>query len=199
MTVMGRGSGAVVKNVSLRTDTPGTDAGAISNASAIVPGMRTYSISLDDVRTRIENVPDVERVAVRRQSNGNISVHVKMRRAVAFWTDGEKFFPLTADGTIINQPSEEHPKLGILFRGNLPDDITKITKIATGSGLGPDFMEWVEGRRWNMVIGDITVQLPEDSVADAVSLLAEMEKKYGLLSREIFVIDMRDKGRTLVR
>ena len=58
----------------------------------------------------------------------------------------------------------------------------------------------VAGRRWNVQIeGRIDVRLPEDDAAAAWAQLAEIERRQGLLSRDVVVIDLRLPDRLVVR
>ena len=132
--------------------------------------------------------------------NGNLKVKVEMHHAVAQWTDGQAYFPLSADGTIVKRPSDTRDAASVLFRGTLPADISEITKSAHNMIGKLDYLEWIESRRWNMqTLGGITVMLPEDNPAAAIATLMVLDEKHGLLSRNISVIDMRDDARILVK
>lgn len=61
-------------------------------------------------------------------------------------------------------------------------------------------MEWIEGRRWNLVtMGGITVMLPEENPVQAISTLISLNQNHGLLGKQLKVIDMRDNTRILVK
>lgn len=200
MTTLGHGSTAHVHNISISSDTRGPELGAVAAAAAVAPGTHTYSVDLDALAARIAETPGVRAAAVRRMPNGNLSVRVKMYRAVAQWTDGEAYFPLSADGTIVRRPSDERDPASVLFRGPVPDDISDITDAARNMTDKIDYMEWIEDRRWNMITTDnITVMLPEDNPTAAIAALMMLNKKHDILSRDIHVIDMRDDARILVK
>ncbi len=200
MTVLGHGSAARVHSISISATSRTPDLTSVAAAAAIAPGTHTYSVDLDAQAARIAAPPGVRDVAVRRLPNGNIAVKVKMYQAVAQWTDGEAFFPLSADGTIVRRPTDTRNAASVLFRGPVPDDITEITKAAHTIINRLDYMEWVEGRRWNMHTADgITVLLPENGAAAAIAALRVLDEKHDLLSRDIRIIDMRDDARVLVK
>lgn len=200
MTGLGYGAAARVHNISISADNGNKDLSALAAAAAVAPGTHTYSVDLDALNARIANVPGVRASAVRRLPNGNLSVRVKLYRAVAQWTDGENFFPLSADGTIVRRPADERSPGTVLFRGPLPDDISEITKVAHNLVGHLDYLEWIEQRRWNIVTtGGITVMLPEQDPAAAISSLLVLNKNHNILSKDIKVIDMRDNARILVK
>lgn len=197
---MGHGVAARVHTISISATPRVGDLNAVAAAAAVAPGTQTYSVDLDTLAARISAVPGVRDAAVRRMPNGNLAVRVKMYTAVAQWTDGDAFFPLSADGTIVRRPEAQRDPASVLFRGPLPDDISEITKAAHNLIGNLDYMEWIENRRWNLQTkSGITVMLPENKPADAIASLIVLNEKHDLLAREISVIDMRDDARILVK
>lgn len=200
MTLMGHGPTAKIHTISISSDVRGTDLTPVSAAAAVPAGTHSYSIDLDAICGRIAATPGVKTASIRRMPNGNLRVRVQMYTAVAQWTDGGAFYPLSADGTIVRRPSETRDAASVLFRGDVPDDISEITKAAHNMIDRLDYLEWIEHRRWNLhTTGGITVMLPEDNATGAIASLIMLDDKYGLLSRDISVIDMRDDTRTLIK
>lgn len=200
MTAMGHGAVAHVHSISISAHPRTTDLGPVAAASAITPGTHTYAIDLNAMAARVAATPGVRNASVRRMPNGNLAVRVNMYRAVAQWTDGDAFFPLSADGTIVQRPETERDPSSVLFRGPIPTDISEITKAAHNLIGNLDYMEWIEKRRWNIhTTGGITVMLPEENPAAAIATLVMLNEKHNLLSRNISVIDMRDDARILVK
>ena len=200
MTAMGHGAAARVHTISISATPRVGDLNAVAAAAAVAPGTNTYSVDLDAMAARIAATPGVRDAAVRRMPNGNLSVRVKMYTAVAQWTDGDAFFPLSADGTIVRRPEAQRDPASIVFRGPLPDDISEITKAAHNLIGSLDYLEWIENRRWNIqTTGGITVMLPEKNPAAAIASLIVLNEKPDLLARDISVIDMRDDARILVK
>ncbi|MDR1337498.1 MAG: cell division protein FtsQ/DivIB [Rickettsiales bacterium] len=200
MTSLGRGPATVIKSISVYSNSSKHNLAAVVAAAGIAPGTRTYSVNLDDVNARIAAVPDVKTSAVRRLPNGNLAIKVKLHRAVALWTDGQDFYPLSADGTVIRRPIGSRPENTVVFRGVLPGDISEIAKTARGLAPHLDYLEWVEDRRWNIrTNGGITVMLPESGPIAAIGALDLMDRNHRILSKKITVLDMRDGARILVR
>ena len=200
MTFMGYGPISTVRNISISADTKNKDLTTMVAAAGIAPGTHTYSVNLELINERLLNTPGVRESAVRRMPNGNLSVRVHLYRAVAGWTDGTYYYPLSADGTVVNSPSEEKKPGVVMFRGPLPNDISDITKAATNLIGELDYMEWIDNHRWNLVTSDgITVMLPEENPTGAIASLVVLNDKHNILSKNIKTIDMRDSARILVK
>lgn len=199
MVGMGRGKLAQVHNISIVTDSRDADMDAMRAAAGGLV-RNTYDVDLDVLNARIAAVPGVKQSAVRRLPNGNLAVRANMHRAVAQWSDGESYFPLSADGTIVNQPSSARDIGAVVFVGALPKDIAEITSAARNMVADVAYMEWIENRRWNIVtMGGITVMLPEENPVGAISTLISLNQNHNLLGKKIQVIDMRDGARILVK
>ena len=200
MTAMGQGRNAYITNISISADQSDKDLSAIVAAATMTPNTRSYSVDLNTLNTRISGVPGVKTSAVRRMPNGNIAIKVTLYRAVALWTDGENFFPLSADGTIVNKPTDVRDESHVVFRGPIPKDISEITNAAHNLVGDLDYMEWIENRRWNIYTKDgIVVMLPEDDPLAAIGTLVALNGNHNILGKQIKMIDMRDSARILVK
>jgi cell division protein FtsQ len=200
MTGMGRGTNAYINNISISADQSDKDLSAIVAAATLAPNTPSYSIDLDMLNERVSKVPGVKKSAVRRMPNGNISVRVALHRAVALWTDGQNFFPLSADGTIVNKPTDVRDMSHVVFRGKLPDDIAQITNAAHNLVGNLDYMEWIENRRWNMYTNSgIIIMLPEENPTAAIGTLISLHNNHHILDKDLKMIDMRDSARILVK
>ena len=146
------------------------------------------------------SVPIVRNAATRRLPNGTLRVRVELHRAVAQWTDGVAFYPLSADGITVETPNATRDTDAIVFRGTLPNDISDITKATQPLAQIIDYLEWIENRRWNIVTNDdITIMLPESDPLASVRELISLNETQNILGRDIKIIDMRDPSRILVR
>lgn len=200
MVVSGHGSLSRVRNISISSDSSDMDLSAVAAAATLAPNTRSYSVNLDDVNARVGSVPGVRKSAVRRLSNGNLSVRVSLYRAVALWTDGENYFPLSADGTIVNKPTQTRDASHVVFRGTVPENISDITKAAHNFIGRLDYLEYIENRRWNVYTTDgITIMLPEADPVSAIGALVMLNSKHDILNKKISMIDMRDTARILVK
>lgn len=189
-----------IRNISISADQNNKDLSALAAAAQIAPNTRTYSIDLDEMNKRIGAVPGVKESAVRRIPNGNLIVRAKLYHAVALWSDGEMYFPLSADGTIVNQPTTERNMANVVFRGTVPSDISHITEVAHNLVGRLEYIEWIENRRWNVhTTNGITIMLPEENPIPAMGTLIGLNNKHQILDRKIKIIDMRDPSRILIK
>lgn len=176
---------------------------SIINALNISPNTKSLNITLSDALTKIQTLPDIESVAIRRLGNGNLEIHIKTRHGVAIWNDGKKFYPLTANGELINRPTVERPNDSVMFIGALPKNISKIVSAMHNAQKitnKTDYMEWIENRRWNIkTIHHTTILLPETDPDMAIKKLNDLETNNQILIRKISTIDMRDSNRILIK
>lgn len=199
MTGMGHGPVAQIHSISITSDAEKSDLSALRAAAGGLV-RNTYDVDLTELNERIGNVPGVKSSAVRRLPNGNLKINVKMHHAVALWWDGEHYYPLSADGTVVNRPTLERDETAVVFAGPIPNDITEITKAAHTMLSDIGHLSWIENRRWNITTtGEIVVMLPENDPVSAISTLIAMNQNHKILSKDIDIIDMRDSARILVK
>lgn len=200
MNGLGRGRASIIHNISISADSHDSDLTTIQTVAAAGLGAKTNSLNLETLNRRIGDVPTVQESATRRLPNGTLKIKVKLYHAVAQWTDGVAFYPLSGDGTVVQTPSSTRDSSAIVFRGKLPEDITEITGAVHAMAGDIDYMEWIENRRWNIITHDgITVMLPESDPVSAVRSLRSLNEKQNILAKDIKVIDMRDSARILVK
>ena len=200
MVHTGHGDLARIRNISIFSDRHDQDLSTIAAATAIAPNTPVKSVNLEHMKDRICSVPGVKDCAVRRLPNGNIIIRTTTHKTVALWTDGNNYFPLSADGDIIDTPTNVRNIADVVFRGELPNDISEITRAAHHLVGNIDYMEWIENRRWNIhTTGGITVMLPESNPTSAINTLIALNSKHKILGKAIKIIDMRDDARILVK
>ncbi len=200
MTVTGHGDISHVRNISISADQNDKDMSALASAAWVAPGTRSYSVDLSALNNRVSSVPGVRKSATRRLPNGNLSVRVSLYTAVALWTDGEHYYPLSADGTIVNRPTDARDIGNIVFRGPVPSDISDITNAAHNLIGALDYLTWVENRRWDLhTLNGITIMLPEKDAISAIGNLITINNTHKILGKDIHTIDMRDSSRILIK
>ncbi len=201
MVGLGHGELARVHKISFTTDIENKDMTMLTGAISMPKNTPFYSIDLDTLTSNLTNIPVVKDAAIRKLPNGTLRVRVSYHQFIAAWTDGENYFPLSDDGTIVRDPSPDRPESALLFRGPVPQtDLTDITNAANDMATDIDYLEWIEERRWNIHTNNgITIKLPENDFQHAIANLITINKNHNLLGRNIHVIDMRDPARILVK
>ena len=207
MIQIGNGKLANIHNISLVANPHDHDLSAVETVakSALHAPMRALDLTV--LNNRILAVPGVRNVATRRMPNGALRIRIEMHKTVALWTDGVAYYPLAADGTTVDIPSDVRNEGALVFRGMLPDDISEITRVTRPIATLIDYIEWIENRRWNIVTTDgITVMLPEDDFDTpeneyilAIHELISLNDNKNILGRDIKTIDMRNTSRILVK
>ncbi|MCL2338573.1 MAG: cell division protein FtsQ/DivIB [Proteobacteria bacterium] len=201
LVIIGTANIAPIGNITVQTnaDLSATD---ITNAMTLSAGKSVYSANMNDALSKIMEIPDIKNAAVRRLPNGRMAVKVEQRKIVATWTDGVKFYPLAADGHVVQLPFAAKPDGMLVFSGNLTTDIGGILnaiKNAPSVAQQVSHLNWTDGRRWDMTTaGGITIRLPENGAIAAIARLNALQKQNSILDRSLAVIDMRDPERTLV-
>ena len=197
---MGRGPISYVKHIEITSNSREIDTEAIKIAIGVQPGTRIRSIDLHQINNRVLSVPGVKNAASRRLPNGDLIIKTQQHKAVAMWSDGLFFYPLSADGTKIDTPFDRPDKNTIVFRGDLPDDLTDILNSVSVLSEYIDYITFVESRRWNIYTRNgIVIYLPEDNPNVAVNKISVLNQTHKILSRDLKVIDMRDGARILVK
>lgn len=197
---MGRGPVSTVNHLDITGDTQNLDIDAVTAAVGVQRGTAIRSVDIRQINNKILAVPGIKNASTRRLPNGNLIVKTEMHKPIAMYSDGLYFYPLSADGTKIETPMEQPSPNTIVIHGKLPKDLTNIINILSGLSEHIDYIDMVESRRWNIhTKSGITIYLPEENVANAVSKLNLLNQKHQILSRDLSVIDMRDDSRILVK
>ena len=197
---MGRGPISTVHKVEITSDSKETDLETIKMAAGISRGISLKTLDLNQISNRIQAVAGIKQASARLLPNGNLIIKTKQHHAVAMWSDGVYFYPLSEDGTKIDTPLETHDEHTIVLRGEIPNNLQEI--IDSVSILAPyiDYITLIESRRWDIhTKSGMVIYLPEDNPSVAIHKITELNKTHKLLSRDISVLDMRDDARILVK
>lgn len=200
---LGRGPISYIKHVEITSNSHNFDAESIRLAIGILPETKIRSIDLHQINNRVLSVPWVKNAATRRLPNGDLIIKTQQHTAVAMWSDGLMFYPLSADGTKIDTPFDRPDKNTIVFRGPLPEDSKDLTDIINNVSVLSDYIDYmtfVESRRWNIYTRNgIVIYLPEDNPSVAINKISVLNQTHKILSRDLKTIDMRDNARILVK
>jgi len=197
---LGRGPISYVKHIEITSDKQDFDLEPIGVAVGIRHGTNLRSLDLHQINNRVMSVPGIKNASTRRLPNGDLIIKTQPHNAVAMWTDGAMYYPLSDDGTKIDTPSETPNENTIVFSGELPNDLTEIITGASVISEYIDHMNMVESRRWNIHTKNGTIiYLPEDNPISAINKISVLNQTHQILSRNIKIIDMRDNARILIK
>ena len=197
---MGRGPISMVKHIHITNNSQDFNPDTIKMAIGVSGETNIRSIDLHQINKRVLSVPGIKKSATRRLPNGDIIIKTEKYDVVAVWSDGVYYYPLSSDGTKIDTPSDKYNENTLVFRGEIPDDLTEIINSASVLSEHIDYLNMVESRRWNIhTKSGIIIYLPENNFADAINKINVLNQTHKLLSKKLDIIDMRDKARVLVK
>ena len=197
---LGRGPISTVKHIEIKCDGKNVDLEPIGVAIGIHHGTPLRSLDLHQINNRVTSIPWIKNASTRRLPNGNLIIKTRQHNAIAMWTDGVMYYPLSDEGTKIETPLDKPNENTIVFSGEIPKNDLKdiITTVSTLSEY-LDYITMVESRRWDLhTKNGITIYLPEDNPASAVNKISRLNQTHKILSRNIEILDMRDNARILV-
>lgn len=196
----GRGPISTVKHIEITVDDKDIDVEPIGVAIGIRHGTNLRSLDLHQINNRIMTVPGIKNSSVRRLPNGDLKIKTQQHNAVAMWTDGVLYYPLSDDGTKIEKPMERPDNNTIVISGEIPNNLTEIINSVSALSEYIDYINMVESRRWNIHTKNGTViYLPENNPVAAINKISVLNQTHKILSRKLSIIDMRDNARILVK
>ena len=173
-------------------------------AVRLARGAPILSFDLDKARRRIEILPWVDKASVERMLPDTILLSVIERQPLALWQKKGRFELIDHKGKVINKQSiERFADLLVVVGKDAPEHAAALLTILETQ---PQLMDLamsavrVGGRRWNVRLkGDIDVRLPAERADAAWTRLADYERRHGILSRDVKVLDLRLPDRLIVR
>ncbi|MBE6447269.1 MAG: FtsQ-type POTRA domain-containing protein [Alphaproteobacteria bacterium] len=163
-----------------------------------------FSVSVQDVKSKLENIAWIKSVEVQRKLPDTFYIRVTEREPIAILQSKYKLYLLDNQGKVL-----EHDGIGDF--GNLP------IVIGDGSEKNAQHLLFVLNqfpkirkqlvcatfigkRRWNIKINrGIIVKLPEKHLKHAISVLEEISDDNGFFKEEIVEIDLRMLDRVVIK
>jgi len=176
----------------------------LMKAVRLARGAPILAYDLDGARQRIEVLPWVASASVERMLPDTILLSVIERQPLALWQSKGRFEVIDRKGEIISKQSiERFSDLLVVVGNDAPENAAALLGILETQ---PQLMDLatsavrVGGRRWNVRLkGDIDIRLPAERARAAWSRLAEYERRHGILSRDVRMLDLRLPDRVIVR
>lgn len=197
------GLGLRVRQVLLegRRHTPRPD---IVSAIDISRGDPLLGIDLDRLRARVESIPWVRAASVQRQWPKTVHVVIEERKPIAIWQRDRRLSLVDRYGaTIATGDLQPFADLLVVVGRGAPKQASKLLEVLNTRPLLRERVlaaVRVGSRRWDIRFKNgVDVRLPEHDAPAAWARLADLDRRHGLLSTEIEVIDMRLPDRLIVR
>jgi cell division protein FtsQ len=161
-------------------------------------------LSAADAQKAVAGLPWVETVDVFKVYPNTIQISVHERTAVAVWQNGSELSVIDADGRVIVPFSGGRSAALPLIIGAGADKQAKLllAQMAAFPQIAGEVKAYarVGDRRWDLLLKNgVTLMLPEYRIDEALADIAGMDRKAGLLSRDIASVDMRLTDRVVVK
>ncbi len=168
---------------------------------------RTNSLLFLDVaklRNRLLALPLVKDASVTKLYPNRVMIEIEERRPYALWQKDGAVKIIAADGTPIPTLDETHfTKLPFVVGDGANARIGEYFALLDAAG---DLRGRIRAgilvaeRRWTLKMDNgIEVALPEMGAVAAVAELARLQRKYGVLDKNIVALDLRFPGRLIAR
>lgn len=177
---------------------------AVLAALAVRRGQPLLGFDPASAKARLEKLGWVREAAVERRFPGTISVRLVERRPLALWQREGKLALIDDTGTVITGDNiGRFAKLPIIVGDDAARHAPALLAILASE---PQLQAHVaaavrvSGRRWNIHLDNgIDVRLPEEKPEAAWTRLAELDRAYGLLHRDVIAIDLRLSDRLILQ
>jgi cell division protein FtsQ len=153
---------------------------------------------------RVAELPWVSDAVVRKYYPSTLSVKVTERKPFALWQRNGEVFVIDRGGTEIEELSDSRfAKLPFMVGGganSTAHDFLAALFTQPEIAMQMRAAVLVAERRWDLNLeGGVKVKLPEKQVRQALTQLVKLDTQYGLLTRDVTVIDLRLPDRVTVR
>lgn len=173
----------------------------VINASGLKYEKNIFGLSVDQIRKNLEKMHWVKSATVKRVIPSNFEISIVERVPIAYWQDNDKLYLVDESG--VSMPTiKQFPSLPISRGANANKAIPQFVKLLKQFPLIEQqivFCTFLGNRRWNIDINrGLLIKLPEENIAEALSILQRMGNKDGYFSSDIAVIDLRVPGRVII-
>ncbi len=166
-------------------------------------GEPIFAVDLVAARDRLLTLPWVATATIERRLPGTLYVRITETQPLALWQKQQRLHLLGTDGDVIDgAPIKRFANLLVVVGPDAPNHAAALLDML---GTQPELRRRVTaavrvgGRRWNLRLDNgIEVKLPAAAAA-AWAELARLERDYGILGRDLTVIDLRHPDRLLVQ
>ncbi len=177
---------------------------ALIEALGVTLGEPMLAFDAEAARNRIEALGWVRAAVVERRFPDIIFLRIVERKPLALWQRAGQLLVIGRDGVVIEGAAPaQFSLLPVIVGDDAPAHAAPLLSVlASEPGLNQRVAAAVRvgGRRWNLRFDNgIDVEMPEQDLAGAWRRLAEFERTYQLLARDITAIDLRLPNRLVVR
>lgn len=181
-----------------------TSSEALMEALQIRLDQPILSVSPEAIKARVEALPWVRSASVERRLPDTLYLRIEEHKPMALWQRSGKLVLVSRSGEVIADPRiGRFAKLPIIVGDEAParaPELLDMLALAPTLSRRVTAAVLVSGRRWNLRLDNgIDVKLPEEGGDRAWLKLARLDRKHGLLARDLEAIDLRVPDRLVVR
>jgi cell division protein FtsQ len=159
---------------------------------------------VEAARQRIVELPWVKDATVSKVYPDTIVVKLVERKAFAIWQHDDQLTLVDRSGTpIVAFTEAKYAGLPLVVGAGASEKAESLIALVHSH---PDIAGKVKGyiriadRRWDLRLENgITIRLPEKNAGGALDQLTRLDNQYGLLSRDIETVDLRDSERLVLK
>jgi len=163
-------------------------------------------VDLKEIKTRIEDLPWVDKVELKRSYFPNIlQISLKEKDIIALYQENGKFYPIDKNGKVIETEYTPNKPYLIVVGERAPEKFFELLNITSSA---PELQARIKAavlhsaRRWDLIFDDlengITVKMPEKDLDKAWQKLIKIQNKYGIFKRKLTFIDLRYQDKVAV-
>ncbi|MCF6321597.1 MAG: cell division protein FtsQ/DivIB [Rhizobiaceae bacterium] len=161
-----------------------------------------FTFDVNKAREDIGQLAWVRDVVVAKSYPDRLIIRIDERKPFAIWQNTNELSLVERDGELIDRFDQRFSALPLLVGegANIAgaEIIFQLSRIPVLKKQVKAYMRIAE-RRWDLRLKNgITVRLPDGNIPEALLELARLDKVYGLLTRDIEVVDLRLKDRFVV-
>lgn len=209
LTVTGDAFWGITANLGFRLDQvylagrDHADATAVKAALNVSPGMPILALPLEDLRTKLEAIPEVKQARIARHLPSKLSITLTERVPAAIWQRDGRHTLVDQDGVVLaGEKYKTADTLPVIIGDDAPQHVRDLIALLNQApALKPQVAAAVRvgDRRWNVrLTNNVTVMLPEQQPEKAWVRFSRLTTSEGLLTKAIRSVDMRMEDRVFI-
>lgn len=167
-------------------------------------GAPLLGLDIDAMRERLTALPWIVSAEIERHYPDRLLVTVKEAEPLALWQRNQTLFLVSRAGKVIETADlSKYAKLLVIVGDKAPERAEALFDLLAQQ---PELRDrvtaavYVGKRRWNLRFGkDLDVKLPEEAPEYAWRRLAQLQRQYGVLDKDVSVIDLRLPDQIVLR
>lgn len=180
------------------------DIGVLKAIINVKKGDPLFAFNPTDAKVLVERVAWVDHAHIERRFPDTIYIELTERQPAALWQKNKKLSVLDQKGEVITSDGiskfknliivlgEKAPEHSPALLGDLRAEPILLERVKSAS--------WIGNRRWDLKLkSGASVKLPEEDMGLALRRLAEAQEQDGILDKDVSAIDLRERGRIVVR